>query len=79
MKRSGIITIIIILLLIAFFYFFNPACKFHRVGTTFEGQDSNEVCYCKFIGGYCVRSSSENLNLTDEELKQKMDEMFSNK
>lgn len=77
MRKDWIITIIIILLLIAFFYFFNPACKFHRVGTTFEGQNSYETCYCKFIGSYCERASiGTSQELTDEQI-QELEYLFS--
>lgn len=73
MKRGWIITLIIILLLLIGAYFFNPACNFHKVGSTFKVQ--NMECECGIIKMACEGNYIE---ISNEDLSKKVNEAFAN-
>jgi len=79
MKKRTLIIIaiilLIILLLIILAYFFYPGCAFHRLGSSFEGRNEGEICYCKIKDGYCMLEGVYAGEITDAQ-QEEIDRLF---
>jgi len=76
MKKRTLIIIAIILLIIVLMYFFYPGCAFHRLGSTFKGENEREICYCKIKGAYCIMEGNYAGEITPK-IQKEIDDLFS--
>lgn len=78
MKKGTVIIIAVIIFLIILVYFFYPECAFHRIGSTFEGQNIGEVCHCNIKDSYCTQESA-NVGEINDTQKEQIGGLFSGK
>ena len=77
-NKRWIITLIIVLIILILGYFFYPLCRFHKIGSDFYiNADSTPTltCHCSISGAVCV-SEGKHIDLTEDELKYRLDDTF---
>ncbi len=72
-KKKWLVVVAIILLLLILLYFFYPGCLFHRLGSTFEG-NNGKIGYCTIRGVFWEAANSEYVD--SRELGDEMDSFF---